>query len=155
MACSQAWCLGRDIPLPLAYETPLQSGEFWASVKLFAYFIYHSFKDSVCSRCILSWGLQIWAGLASVFSFQIPVVLKRNTKRLKVSIRCSPSSSCKSPGIRSSLIGIQKRKVGKKKKSPDTEKGHKSKVIKCHGCLGQGVMNETGIRQGCKWEGLW
>lgn len=66
-------------------------------------------------------------------------------------------------GIRSSLIGIQERETIKeserkekqqKKMCPDTGKRHKSKIIKCDGSLGQEVMNETAIRQGCKWEGL-
>lgn len=51
--------------------------------------------------------------------------------------------------------GKWKKEKQQKKMCPDTGKRHKSKVIKYDGSLGQGLMHETGIRQGCKWEGLW
>lgn len=66
-------------------------------------------------------------------------------------------------GTGSSLIRIQKRETIKeseqkekqrKKMCPDTGKRYKSKVIKRDGSLGQGLMSETGTRQGCKWKGL-
>lgn len=85
------------------------------------------FKDSVCSGCILSWGLQIWAGLALRFLFSVASGAKhKENKGVYQMFSAFFLQITGQHGIRISLTGMQKRETFKEgKETKENVFGHR------------------------------